>query len=251
MICRLRSFPASTITAAVLIVTFCVVSQAEELVGVITQSEMVLTKEGYVYYRPEPQCVGKCASLGDPYVFNVTSAGRLSDLVLQKIQELGFSLNPEGKQSKIQRCEQIEEVRVEARQWKNIWTDFIQLNEEFLSKVNATWAAIGLTNTSKLIYELQIVGCYAPLQDGAREVDRLKQTNLEPLRKPNPYMFGGVYSDSGVFNFPTKLKLVIAIIMKKRGRKGASFPVTENVNPKPLADGIRTRFEEVVDRISE
>jgi hypothetical protein len=174
----------------------------------------------------------RCAALGDPYRYNVYSAGEIKEAALAAIQEIGFSLNPDKKSSSIGECNSLHQQygHAEGSNFSSFWTDFVILNENFLKTLKITWKEIGIVQNDDITYRLQLMGCHCTIANGAD----VPFSNPRAARLPES-------SDADTYR--TSVKLIMAVTMEKRASKSAFIPTVEFIQPKAILDRIKQLIE--------
>jgi hypothetical protein len=188
-----------------------------------------LIKRGWVDRR---LCTHYCAALGDPYRYNVYPAFALKEASFAAIQEVGFAINPDSKGPPIGECKLLREkyANFDDNQFFVFWTDFVILDDSFVSSLKITWQAIGIVPSSGITYRLQLAGCYYTEANGAA----VPFSNPGAARLPEHWVPDRYW---------TQAKLIMTVLMEKRASKSAFVPTAESVKPKSILDVIKQRIE--------
>jgi len=223
---RVQQYTTVTFACCFLIVFFAtdLYSSAEEVLP--NTSSLSIVRKGYVEYGPFLGREGKIAALGDPYRYHVYPATDINQVIEEVIQFVGFSLNPMDAQTVIPECAK-SATDFDEKQYTNIWTDYLLLDDDVLARLSATRKSLGLDPRPTIHYDFQVVGCYWIVQDGADT----------PFSDPMAAYHARPGSTSEMLYW-TRVDLVLSATMRKRGTKGSFVEVEETVYPKKLLDSI-------------
>lgn len=217
----------SLLTISVALLVAMPVAQAQDASKADPNDSIYIARDGWVDYE---RCTKVCAALGMPYQYNLYFTEDLARAIELAIQDLGFSLLPPANLAAASpKCSNDPAKEPSKRNPERVFsTDFINLSPELLKKFATSRGALRIDLDERIVYQLQLAGCYFILSDGVMTAQTQPELALrEDLQR------------NGATPYRTTIQLSVAAHMRKRGSLGAFVPVREDIDSKPLLDAIR------------
>jgi hypothetical protein len=190
---------------------------------------LIVSRHGWIDLSGGGCSPGLCASIGDPYRYSVFSPDDITKAAVDAVQDFGFSYHVGVHAPTFPECKR------EQEQFKDtsfFWTDYVPLNEKFITKFSLNWDDLNITPNNDIFYQLRIVGCYHNINDG------------ESVAVAHPYVMEGQN-----LSLDTSMNLILRIDIQYRGRKSAFIDGPKSIYPKSILDTISKNITKSVDKI--